>query len=54
MDDLKILECLEENAEDVVVFEFTREIFQKEMRGEYEWRNDYTKIINDYADKVVE
>ena len=54
MDDLKILECLEENADDAVVFEFTKKLFQKEMRGDYEWRNDYAKIINEFAEKVVE
>lgn len=52
MNDLEILECLRRNTKDDLVYKFTKEIFEKEMRGDYEWRSDYNKIINKHAKDV--
>ena len=49
MDDFEILDTLEENAKDEIVFKFTREIFFKELRGERSWRNKYDKLIDEYS-----
>ena len=49
MNDFEILNCLKKNSEDEIVFKCTEELFHKELRGEYEWRSDYEKIISKYV-----
>ena len=49
MDDFEILDTLRANAKNNIVYEFTKELFFKELREERSWRNEYDKLIDEYS-----
>lgn len=51
LDDFEILDTLRANAKNNIVYEFTKELFFKELREERSWRSDYQKLIDEFAKK---